>query len=104
MLTPRLKFDDVFIKLVNEVWEHRAGMKICPSAQENVDVPAIILGFCDNAFYNSLAGNASCLAFYIYFVLVMGVDAKSQDWFCLDIIIVMFSSGWGRDWEWPLSE
>ena len=26
-------------------------MKICPSAQGNVDVPAIILEFCDNAFY-----------------------------------------------------
>ena len=51
MLTPRLKFDDVFIKLVSEVREHRAGMKICPSAQENVDVPAIILEFCGNAFY-----------------------------------------------------
>ena len=51
MLTPRLKFDDAFIKLVSEVREHRAGMKICPSAQENVDVPAIILEFCDNAFY-----------------------------------------------------
>ena len=43
-------------------------------AEEFVDVPAIILGFCDNAFYNSLAGNAPCLAFYVYFVLViMGV-------------------------------
>lgn len=51
MLTPRMKFDDVFIKLVSEVREHRARMKICPSAQENVDVSAVILEFCDNAFY-----------------------------------------------------
>ena len=48
---PRLQFDDAFIKLVREIREHRAGMKICPSAQENVDVPAVILEFCDNAFY-----------------------------------------------------
>ena len=26
-------------------------MKICPSAQENVDVPAVIKEFCDKAFY-----------------------------------------------------
>ena len=50
-LTPRLQFDDAFIKLVREAREHRAGMEICPSAQENVDVSAVILEFCDNAFY-----------------------------------------------------
>lgn len=50
-LTPRMQFDDAFIKLVLEVREHRAGMKICPSAQENVNVSAVILEFCDNAFY-----------------------------------------------------
>ena len=50
-LTPRMKFDDAFIKLVSEVRDHRARMKICPSAQENVDVPAVIKEFCDNDFY-----------------------------------------------------
>ena len=50
-LTPQLQFDDAFIQLVSEVREHRAGMTICPSAQENVNVPAVIMEFCDNDFY-----------------------------------------------------
>lgn len=50
-LTPLIKFDDTFIALVKKVRKHRAEMQICPSARSNVDVPAVILEFCDNAFY-----------------------------------------------------
>lgn len=50
-LTPLLEFGDDFVRLVEEVRVHRAKMKMCPSAGDNVDVPAVIMEFCDNAFY-----------------------------------------------------
>lgn len=50
-LTPMIKFDDEFVKLIEEVRVHRANMEICPSAQDGVDVRAIILEFCENDFY-----------------------------------------------------
>lgn len=50
-LTSRMKFDDEFITLINEIREHRAKMPKCPSAKEGVDVTAIITEFCDNDFY-----------------------------------------------------
>lgn len=50
-LTPLIEFSDGFAVLVREVREHRSKMRICPSAEETVDVPAVILEFCDNSFY-----------------------------------------------------
>ena len=50
-LTPLLEFGEEFVRLVEEVRKHRANLKMCPSAQDNVDISAIILEFCDNAFY-----------------------------------------------------
>lgn len=50
-LTPMMEFGEKFVRLVEEVRKHRANLKICPSAQDNVDVPAVIMEFCDNAFY-----------------------------------------------------
>lgn len=50
-LTPMIKFDSEFVKLIDEVRQHRAKMKICPSAKENVDVSAVILEFCNNSYY-----------------------------------------------------
>ena len=50
-LTPLIDFDEKFASLVKEVREHRAQMKICPSAEAEVDVSAIITEFCDNSFY-----------------------------------------------------
>ena len=50
-LTPMMEFNDDFAQLVREIREHRAKMSICPSAKEDVDVPAIIMEFCDNSFY-----------------------------------------------------
>lgn len=50
-LTPMLTFDEVFDQLVQEVREHRSKMPICPSAQDGVDVAAILLEFCDDDFY-----------------------------------------------------
>ena len=50
-LTPLIEFNDGFAVLVREVREHRSRMRICPSADETVDVPAVISEFCDNSFY-----------------------------------------------------
>ena len=50
-LTPMMNFDDEFTKLIKEVREHRANMSICPSAQDGVDVSAILRVLCDNDFY-----------------------------------------------------
>lgn len=50
-LSPLIKFDEEFAKLVGEVREHRAQMSICPSAMPGVNVPDIITQFCDKAFY-----------------------------------------------------
>ena len=50
-LTPLIEFNDRFAALIQEVREHRSKMQICPSADETVDVPAVIFEFCDNSFY-----------------------------------------------------
>lgn len=50
-LTPLIKFDEKFISLIGEVREHRSRMQVCPSAGGAVDVPSVILEFCDNSFY-----------------------------------------------------
>lgn len=50
-LTPMIKVNDSFLELIGEIREHRAKMSICPSAKENVDVSAIVMEFCDNAFF-----------------------------------------------------
>lgn len=50
-LTPLIKFDEGFISLIGEVREHRSRMQVCPSARDAVDVPSVILEFCDNSFY-----------------------------------------------------
>ena len=46
-----MNFDEEFIKLIKEVREHRANMSICPSAQEGVDISAILKELCNNDFY-----------------------------------------------------
>ncbi len=50
-LTPMIEFDKVFLELVKETRAHRAKMSICPSAQEGVDVNAVITEFCNKEFY-----------------------------------------------------
>ena len=50
-LTPLIKFDDGFAVLIGEVREHRSRMQVCPSAKDTVDVPAVILEFCESSFY-----------------------------------------------------
>ena len=52
-LRNRICFDDEMKDLVREVREHRKGMSICPSAQESVDIVALVNEFCDNDFYKS---------------------------------------------------
>lgn len=47
-LTPFMKYNDEFRDLYDEVREHRAKMKICPSAQPGVDVGKLITSFCDS--------------------------------------------------------
>lgn len=50
-LAPMIEVDDEFMQLVKEIRKHRAGMEICPSAKEGVDVTAIMQEFCDNDFF-----------------------------------------------------
>ena len=46
-----MNFDEHYAVLVKEVRKHRAQMSVCPSAQDHVDVPSILLEFCENSFY-----------------------------------------------------
>lgn len=50
-LTPLISFDEKFAALIREVRKHRSRMQVCPSAQDTVDVPTVILEFCDKSFY-----------------------------------------------------
>lgn len=50
-LTDRINFDESFKNLYFEVMLHRRKMDVCPSAQEGVDVSAIIRNFCADSFY-----------------------------------------------------
>lgn len=50
-LTPLMKFNEEFYKLFDEIRMHRSKMSICPSAKDDVDIPSIIMEFCDNEFY-----------------------------------------------------
>lgn len=50
-LTSLIKFDEAFKKLIGDVREHRAKMKICPSAVSDVDVSKLLLEVCDSNFF-----------------------------------------------------
>ncbi len=50
-LRKHVVFDEEFIRLIKEVRNHRAKLKICPSAQEGVDISALIHEFCEKEFY-----------------------------------------------------
>jgi hypothetical protein len=50
-LTGRINFDDSFMKLYEEIREHRKKMGICPSAEAGVNVPVLIREFCNEDFY-----------------------------------------------------
>ena len=50
-LSPKMRFDENLEQLYEEVRVHRAGMGICPSAKDGMDVPALITEICDNDFY-----------------------------------------------------
>ena len=50
-LTPLVRMDKAFEKLVGEIREHRSKMQGCLSAQENVNVSELLLEFCNNDFY-----------------------------------------------------
>lgn len=50
-LYPAISDEADLKNLVKEVRLHRSKMKVCPSAQEGVDVPEIIRMFCENDFF-----------------------------------------------------
>ena len=50
-LKEHVVFDEEFIRLIREVRQHRAKMKICPSAGAGVDIPRLIHEFCEKDFY-----------------------------------------------------
>ena len=84
-LTPLMTFDEAFGILVREVREHRSKMSICPSAQEGVDVAAILLAFCNNDFYKEdyLAVTSYFAADYVPYeetVAVIRELAESEWW------------------------
>lgn len=51
MLKEYVVFDEEFAGLVREVRQHRAKMKICPSARAEMDIPGLIHEFCNKDFY-----------------------------------------------------
>ena len=53
MLTPYITFDENFRELAAEVRNHRAQMKICPSAKEGADISGLIRQICDTDFYKT---------------------------------------------------
>lgn len=50
-LKPYIQFDDEFRALVKEVRNHRMTMKICPSADDAIDIPKMVHEFCASDFY-----------------------------------------------------
>ena len=53
MLFPRISFTAEYKKLVEEVRHHRSQMTICPSAQEEIDVPKLLETIIDDDVYRS---------------------------------------------------
>lgn len=50
-LTPLITFDESFQQLIRKVREHRAKMKICPSAASGVNISRLLLEICDSDYY-----------------------------------------------------
>lgn len=50
-LTDLIQLDASFVELYEEIRLHRKNMVVCPSAEDNANVPAIIREFCDKEFY-----------------------------------------------------
>lgn len=46
-----MTFNDEFIKLIKEIRNHRANIKYCISAQNDINVKSVIIEFCENDFY-----------------------------------------------------
>ena len=51
MLLPKIQFTEEYKELVREIRNHRAQMAICPSAQDGVDVVALLNEIVDNGIY-----------------------------------------------------
>lgn len=52
-LYPFINFDQSFRTLFEEVRNHRAMMKVCPSAQPNVDIKKLLKEICDSDYYKA---------------------------------------------------
>ena len=52
-LYPNIKINESFIGMLEQVREHRSHLSICPSAQKNIDIKALIYEYLDNDFYKS---------------------------------------------------
>lgn len=78
-LKEHVAFDENFVRLVKEVRNHRAKMKICPSAKEGVDIPALIHEFCEKEFYRQ-----DYISITEYFVDDMvGYEQAAEQMVCL---------------------
>ena len=51
MLLPRVEFNEEFNTLVKQVREVRAGMSVCPSAKQGVNVPKLLKEIIDKKIY-----------------------------------------------------
>lgn len=52
-LYPYIEINDSFIGMLEQVREHRSHLSICPSAQKDIDIKALINEYLDNDFYKS---------------------------------------------------
>lgn len=78
-LKEHVAFDENFVRLVKEIRNHRAKMKICPSAKEGVDIPALIHEFCEKEFYRQ-----DYISITEYFVDDMvGYEQAAEQMVCL---------------------
>ncbi len=74
-LTPLVAFDDSFAILCKEVRAHRKQMSICPSAQDGVDVSALLMDICRSDYYKE---DYEAITSYFANDVVPYEDAKSQ--------------------------
>ena len=51
MLLPRVEFNEEFNTLVKQVREVRAGMSVCPSAKQGVNVPKLLKEIIEKKIY-----------------------------------------------------
>ena len=52
-LTGKIDVENALANLYNEIRQHRKKMKNCPSSGDEVNIPKLINGFCDDDFFKN---------------------------------------------------